>query len=523
MKIMKVSIKLLFIVPVLFLSISCQKEASRTTGWNYNDPKMGGFEVAPFSEQITGPGLVFIEGGTFVRGRMEEDVMKDWNNTAMRTHVNSFYMDESEISNIDYLEYLHWLNKVFSSEYPIVYKKALPDTLVWRDKLGFNEEYVEYYLRYPAYRYYPVVGVSWKQASDYASWRTDRVNEIILAQQGVITLPEAPGPFDYFNTKAYLLQGADGSGVTTNPKGQFITPNGETRDVRLEDGIMLPEYRLPTEVEWEFAAYGLIGNTIGERIYERKLYPWNGHTVRTDLSKSMGDFIANTRRGRGDYMGIAGNLNDGASATAPVISYWPNDYGLFNMGGNVSEWVMDVYRQLSNEDIAEFNGFRGNYFTEYIQTGDEENPYPDRTDPAVYENLINDPNSIYYNNPSVIGKVPMQPVDQTKNDRRRNYRSADNINYLDGDFASSKHLWKENAAKDSSNIPIPMYERNVNKDYGYNLVGDRARIYKGASWKDIQYYINPATKRYMDEDESTNYIGFRCAMSRLGTPIQGNK
>src|SRR5574344_1872864 len=119
MKVMKISIKLLFIATALLFAISCQKEASRTTGWNYNDPKMGGFEVAPFSEQITGPGLVFIEGGTFVRGRMEEDVMKDWNNTAMRTHVNSFYMDESEISNLDYLEYLHWLNKVFSAEYPI--------------------------------------------------------------------------------------------------------------------------------------------------------------------------------------------------------------------------------------------------------------------------------------------------------------------------------------------------------------------------------------------------------------------
>ena len=59
---------------------SCKKEASPTTGWNYNDAKNGGFEVAPFEEQETGPGLVFIEGGTFVMGAMEEDVMKDWNN-----------------------------------------------------------------------------------------------------------------------------------------------------------------------------------------------------------------------------------------------------------------------------------------------------------------------------------------------------------------------------------------------------------------------------------------------------------
>ena len=54
--------------------------------------------------------------------------------------------------------------------------------------------------------------------------------------------------------------------------------------------------------------------------------------------------MANFKRGRGDNMGVAGNLNDNADITAPVRSYWPNDYGLYNMAGNVSEWVMDVYR-----------------------------------------------------------------------------------------------------------------------------------------------------------------------------------
>ena len=519
---MKNSIKLGLAAAVLLLVVSCQREVSRTTGWNYNDPKMGGFEVAPFSEQITGPNLVFIEGGSFVRGRMEEDVMKDWNNTAMKTTVMSFYMDESEVSNLDYLEYLNWVCKVFINEYPIVYQKSLPDTLVWREKLSFREELVEYYFRYPAYRYYPVVGVSWKQATDYASWRTDRVNELILLQQGAINIPEDPGPFDYFNTKAYLLYGADAAGISSNPKGRFITPAGEARDVRIEDGILLPEYRLPTEVEWEYAAYGLIGNTIGERIYERKLYPWNGHTVRTDLPKAMGDMVANTRRSTGDYMGIAGNLNDGAAITAPVISYWPNDYGLFHMGGNVSEWVYDVYRQMTPDDVAEFSAFRGNFYTEYITTGDLENPYPDRSDPSIYENAINDPNSVYYNNPSAIGKVLTQPVDETKNDRRRNYRTADNINYLDGDFASSKYDWTGKSAQDSATRPDPMYERG-SQDYSYNLVGDRARVYKGASWKDIQYYLSPGTRRYMDEDETSSGIGFRCAMTRLGAPVLGTR
>ena len=61
-------------------------------------------------------------------------------------------------------------------------------------------------------------------------------------------------------------------------------------------------------------------------------------------------------------MGVAGSLNDNADITAPVFSYWPNDYGLSNMAGNVSEWTMDVYRPLSYEDVGDLQPFRGNVF-----------------------------------------------------------------------------------------------------------------------------------------------------------------
>ena len=144
--------------------------------------------------------------------------------------------------------------------------------------------------------------------------------------------------------------------------GKFKARDMVTRNVRMEDGILLPRYRLPTEAEWEFAAYGLIGNTIDERVVERRIYPWNGHWVRNPEDQWQGDMLANFVRGRGDYMGVAGHLNDNADITAPVYSYWPNDYGLYNMAGNVSEWVLDVYRPLSSEDMSEFRPFRGNVF-----------------------------------------------------------------------------------------------------------------------------------------------------------------
>ena len=345
---------------------SCQRERSSSTGWEYNDPRTGGFQKMPFMDQETGPGLVMIEGGTFTMGRAEQDVMYDWNNRPARVSVSSFYMDQTEVTNFHWCEYLYWISRAYET-YPIVYKNALPDTNAWRSPLGFQEKFVEYYLRHPAYRDYPVVGVTWLQASDYCKWRTDRVNEYILIREGVLDFNIEQKDEATFNTESYLA-GQYEEKVLNNL--QDLNPskaNGKklgTRIVRMEDGILLPRYRLPTEAEWEFAYYGLVGNLQEgtELVEERRLYPWDGHWVRNDEEQFQGSIRANFVRGTGDYMGVAGNLNDQADVTAPVESYWPNDYGLYHMAGNVSEWVLDVYRPLSSEDFDEFRPFRGNVF-----------------------------------------------------------------------------------------------------------------------------------------------------------------
>jgi len=345
---------------------SCARESSSSTGWDYNNPKVGGFQKVPFIDQETGPGLVLVEGGSFTMGRAEQDVMYDWNNRSTRVTVSSFYMDQTEVTNFHWLEYLYWISRAYET-YPMVYKNALPDTLCWRSPLGFNEKYVDYYLRHPAYRDYPVVGVSWLQANDYCKWRTDRVNEYILVREGILAWNVEQRDENTFNTEAYYA-GQYEEAVVKNV--QDLDPShveGKrlgTRIVRMEDGILLPRYRLPTEAEWEFAATGLIGNLQEgtENISDRRIYPWNGHWVRNDDEQFQGAIRANFVRGRGDYMGVAGNLNDGADVTAPVESYWPNDYGLYHMAGNVSEWVLDVYRPLSSEDFDEFRPFRGNVF-----------------------------------------------------------------------------------------------------------------------------------------------------------------
>ncbi len=501
------SSKIILFSVILILG-SCAKERSPVTAWEYNNPKNGGFEVVPYEEQETGPGLVLVQGGTFTMGRAEQDVTYEWNNIPRRVTVSSFYMDQTEVRNLDYLEYIYWTSRVFGTNFYDVLKKAMPDTLVWRDRLAFNEPYVEYYLRHPAYRDYPVVGINWLQASDFCAWRTDRVNEFILIREGILNHTPTPTETDYFNTDQYLAGKWQGTVVTPLHN---MSPDGGDRLVRMEDGIFLPRYRLPTEAEWEFAAYGLIGNTIGERITDRRLYPWNGHGTRNPNEKFLGQMMANYQRSNGDMMGNAGQLNDAGDVTTPVYSYWPNDYGLYNMAGNVSEWVMDVYRPLSAEDKSDFRPFRGNVFK--TQKRDVDGIMI--SDTVHYDkdsNIVDIPGMVRWRDVSIA--VPNDNLDE-----RRNYKYADNINAFDGDNQSQ-------ASSLTGVLNSEPYDPNSDKAESENmyeykktsLINDKARVYKGGSWKDRAYWMVPGTRRFLDQRQSTAWIGFRCAMTRVGSP-----
>ena len=526
--------KLILAIGSLLILASCSRQESSTTGWEYNNSKNGGFETNfHFTEQATGPGLTLVEGGSFTMGRVEQDVMYEWDNVPRKQTVSSFYLDITEVRNVDYMEYLFWTKRMYG-DYPQVFKKALPDTLVWRDKLGYNEPFVNQYLRHPAYKNYPVVGVSWQQATDYCVWRTDRVNERILIDQGILKENMDQMAEDVFTTQAYLAGQYEGE-VRRNY--QNLTNEGygtgeKTRIVRMEDGLLLPNYRLPTEAEWEFASLGYIGNTQNENTNERKLYPWNGSSLRNGSTKNQGEIMANFKRGRGDNMGVAGNLNDNADITAPVRSYWPNDYGLYNMAGNVSEWVMDVYRPVIEQTgVADHRSFRGNVFL--TQKTDDEGEIAEKDS---------------------LGRIIMVPVDKDgyeANAYRRNYKKSDNINYLNGDIESQmgidwNNLLDEKTGSDTAFVAIDKWnskdygkgKQNISKykdgapegnssemyDYGNTtLISDRTRVFKGGSWKDRAYWLNPGTRRFLDQDQSTDAIGFRCAMDRVGAPVSRTK
>ena len=483
-----------FVLVAALILFSCKGSkrstgVSSTTGWRYNDPDNGGFEVAIGSEQQTGPGLVLIEGGRFTMGRVQQDVLFEWNNEPRTVTVSSFYMDETEVRNVDYREYLFWLRRVYK-DYPEVYRRALPDTLVWRSPMGFNDPYVQYYFRHPAYNNYPVVGVSWVKANDYCLWRTDRVNEQLLIGEGEL-LPD-PNQLNEknFNTEAYLAGQYEGVVNTLRPS---LNPNQTERRTTFEDGLLLPAYRLPTEAEWEFAAYSLSGNTYDERIYERRIFPWDGHNVRNASRRNRGQMMANFVRGRGDMMGVAGSLNDAGSITTDVKSYWPNDYGLYNMAGNVNEWVQDVYRPLSSQDVDAFNPFRGNVFTDLKRDADGNVIAKDR-----------------------LGRLYIDTVKDIDVADRYNYQKGDYRNYRDGDLQSAIPAGADWITEDNKPGSLRMYSQE-GADY-VTLINDNARVYKGGSWKDRAYWLNPSTRRFLDQESCRDDIGFRCAMIRVGSP-----
>lgn len=475
---MKIRINLgVLFIALLFLMSSCGKgDRSATTGWKYNDQEWGGFEKRDYEGQATGPNLVLIEGGTYTMGLTEEDVTFEWNNVPRRVTVSSFYMDETEISNINYREFIYWTERVLGESYPEEVRNILPDTLVWREELAFNEPFVRTYFRHPSYDDYPVVGVSWHQASKFCEWRTDRVNEMILIERGILNPnPDQQGS-ENFNTDSYLLGQYQGS-VRKNLKDY---QTGGERPVQFEDGVLLPEYRLPTEAEWEYAALALIGNAVNkndELISDRRLFPWDGNTSRYKRrDKYQGWMLANFKKGRGDYMGMAGNLNDNAHIPAPVRSYWPNDFGLYNMSGNVSEWTADIYRPMTSQTLSDvenhdLNPFRGNRF----------------------ETLVRDENGNVVEKDS-LGRIRYRMVTEEEAEERDNYDSGDVVDYMDGD-----------------SISFVTYEYGV-----HTLINDSTRVVKGGSWADRLFWLSPGARRYKNEYEADRTIGFRCAMTRTG-------
>lgn len=318
--------------------------------------------------------MALVRGGTYTIGmNTEENEMRQWNNPYRRVTVSSFKIDKYEVSNKKYRDYTHWLEKL-GKGYENLVKEALPDTLVWRETLSYNEPMVQGYFRAKAYNDYPVVGVSWVQANNYCRWRTDRANEKTLFRYGLIADPKTTPYMGKLNAAKNAQSGtASGTAATSTP------PPTAKKIKSDEEYIVVPEFRLPTEAEWEYAAKvassknyisnfqnkkaGSNSRNPGASVVESDSpYPWGGvgiEDLRNTKKGKQGMYMANFKSGNGDYMGMIGYSNDGAGFPAKVNSFLQNKLGLYNISGNVNEWVEDIYRPLSSKDMSDINPYRG--------------------------------------------------------------------------------------------------------------------------------------------------------------------
>ena len=277
-------------VLLLLLIFSIFHSCGSSRGGSYSDDRGELIGVqGRYGWRMTIPyGMTSIPGGTFHMGQADEDVAASRINFNKQITIGGFYMDDTEITNNEYRQFIYAIleDSVSVLGLDFIMQEYYPDTTVWvRDYTHhLGDPLLTYYFDHPAFDDYPVVGVNWEAAKYFAKWRTAHLN-------------------------AY----------------------------RSSNGLVdMPNFRLPSEAEWEYAARG--GRDLAK-------YPWGNPYIRN----SKGCLLANFKPGRGNY------FDDGYAYTAPVGAFFSNDFGLYDMSGNVAEWCEDAYNPSAYPIVWDMN------------------------------------------------------------------------------------------------------------------------------------------------------------------------
>ncbi len=338
-------------------------------GGNDTGQLVGAFD-RPTWKGINPYGMVYVPSGTLHIGPGDQDVSNTYVQRAKSISINGFYMDDTEITNNEYRQFIEYIrdsiahtyldnfyededgNQYIDYEYEIDWSDETLDDLFYQgeDKFSNGKEIIANKLLFE-YAWF-----DWRRAaSDNSDWqrvqkeggtsRGDYINrdEVVVYPDTLCWIRDFAYSYNEPMTRNYFWHPAydDYPVVGVNWKMAKAFCHWRTQlwdsyqSVR-GDGINSEDFRLPTEHEWEYAARGG---------HESSPFPWGGYYLRN----AKGCLLANFKPGRGNYP------EDGGLYTVKADAYFPNDFGLYNMAGNVSEWTETSYHENAYSFLHDLN------------------------------------------------------------------------------------------------------------------------------------------------------------------------
>jgi gliding motility-associated lipoprotein GldK len=302
-------------------------------------------------------GMVYIPSGTLHIGQSDQDIFNTYTQRIKSISIAGFFMDDTEITNNEYRQFTDWVrdsiahtlignfieddygNEFIDWEMEIDWEDEILDDMYYQGDMAFSGKR-EFDIDQFSYKY---EWIDWKKAAG----NKDIVRSSLIKKDEVDVFPDTlcwirdftysynePMARNYFWHPAY--DDYPVVGVNWKMAKAFCHWRSELWNQYRSEEVHTERFRLPTESEWEYAARG--GRDLAP-------YPWGGYYVRN----AKGCLLANFKPGRGNYP------EDGGLTTVKADAYFPNDYGLYCMAGNVAEWTETAYEPNSRAFVHDLN------------------------------------------------------------------------------------------------------------------------------------------------------------------------